>query len=288
MAKVLKVEGMGNGTPEEKRKKHLKLLLIPAVIAAVLILLNSPLFSLKNITVEGNERVTDEEILSDLGLSPGVNLFRYALSHVNSTPRVDSRLTTVDVYMQWPDGVRVVVEESQTIGYVYFQGTYLCIDRKGQVASTTDEPDDDLPVISGLEVGSFSIGDSLNTKDAEKYNAVVTIGTDLRKYNLSTTVREINVRSLDDLIMKTDTLTIYCGSMQDIEQKINVIASLLEQQSLPSGYLHIESMEDQIYLVTEDGTSTNVDVEEDSAGEGTTEEGTPAEEDGSEGTDAGN
>ncbi|MBR3404898.1 MAG: FtsQ-type POTRA domain-containing protein [Firmicutes bacterium] len=221
---------------------------IGAMLILVVIILNSDIFALKSYEVEGNERVSSEAIMNDLGLTEGTNLFRYALSHLNSTPSVDSRLSTVDVYFRWPSHVRVVVEESQTIGYVYFQGTYLCIDRKGQVAATTDSPDEDLPIITGLVIKSFSIGESLNTNDFERYDAVVSIGANLRKYELERLVNEINVRSLDDIVLKTDHMEIRVGSMTDIEQKISITASVLSQKGLPDGTLHIESLSDQIYI----------------------------------------
>lgn len=247
---VLKVGNLGN---EEERKAGRRrrniFLVIAALLAALLLVLNSPLFDLKTIEISGNERVSSDQISQDLGLTKGTNLFRYAIKHINETPRVDPRLSTVDVYMKWPNGVKIVVEESQTIGYVYFQGTYLCIDRKGQVAASTNQPDQDLPVIEGIEVGSFSIGDSLNTKDAEKYDAVVTIGANLKKYELSTVVHTINVRSLDNILLKTDNLTVSCGPMTDMERKIGILAALLKQApSLPKGTLHIEDINSSIYI----------------------------------------
>jgi len=219
-----------------------------ALLVLIVIILNSDIFALKSYEVTGNERVSSEAIMNDLGLTEGTNLFRYALKHLSSTPSVDSRLSTVDVYFKWPSRVEVVVEESQTIGYVYFQGTYLCIDRKGQVASTTNVPDEDLPIITGLVIRSFSIGESLNTGDAERYDAVVSIGANLRKYSLETVVNEINVRSLEDIVLKTDKMEIRVGSMTDIEQKISIAASVLEQKGIPEGTLHIESLSDQIYI----------------------------------------
>ena len=247
---VLKVGNLGR---EEERKAGRRrrniFFVILGLLLALILVLNSPLFDLKDIEISGNERVSSEQIARDLGLTKGTNLFRYALTHFNKTPRMDPRLSTVDVYMKWPDRVKIVVEESQTIGYVYFQGTYLCIDRRGQVASSTNQSDQDLPVIEGSEVGSFSIGDSLNTQDAEKYDAVVTIGANLKKYDLNTTVHTVNVRSLDNILLKTDNLTVSCGSMTDMERKIGILAALLKQEpSLPKGTLHIEDINSSIYI----------------------------------------
>lgn len=249
--KILTVEKRF-GTGQKTGDEHWKAWALVAILVIIgVIILNSPVFSMKSYEIIGNERISDKDILNDLDLKEGTNLFRYAVKHLRSTPKVDSRLSTVDVYFKWPSHVKIVVEESQTIGYVYFQGSYLCIDRKGQVASTVSEPDDDLPVITGLTVTSFSIGESMNVEDANRYDAVVTIGTNLRKYGLETVVSEINVRVLDDIVLYSDAMEIRVGSMDDMEQKITIISSVLEEKGIPKGILHIEDMGQQIYIEPE-------------------------------------
>ncbi len=248
--KILTVEGRFKKAKNVfSGSEHLKAWgLVLALILAAFLLLNSSIFNLKSYEIRGNERVADQTILVDLGLKEGTNLFRYAISHLNAHPVVDPRLSTVDVYFEWPSKVRIVVEESTTIGYVYFQGTYLCIDRKGQVANTTSSMDEDLPLIVGLTVGSFNIGECLNTDDVLRYDAVVAVGTAIRKYDLQTTVNEINVRVLDDIVLQTDKMEIRVGTITDVERKISVVAGVLDMKDIPSGVIHIEDMNSQIFI----------------------------------------
>lgn len=248
--KVLRVRGLGKNNDMEGTFPWRGWAIVIALIVIAVAIVNSPIFSLKTYEVEGNERISDEDILRDLDLAEGMNLFRYAVRHLDNknTPQVDPRLSTVDVYFEWPSHVKIVVEESQTIGYIYFQGTYLCIDRKGQVANSTNAPDQDLPIIKGIQVGSFSIGESLSTSDAVRYDAVVTIGSTLRKYDLQGVVSEINVHNMDDIILVSDVLEARCGDMTDIGQKIAVLAELLTRRNMPKGILHIESLNNEIYI----------------------------------------
>lgn len=248
--KILTVEGRFKKVKNVfSGSEHLKAWgLIAALILVVFLLLNSSIFNLKYYEIHGNERVADQTILVDLGLKEGTNLFRYAISHLHANPVVDPRLSTVDVYFDWPNKVRIVVEESTTIGYVYFQGTYLCIDRKGQVANTTSQPDEDLPLIIGLTVGSFNIGECLNTDDVLRYDAVVAVGTAIRKYDLQTIVNEVNVRVLDDIVLQTDKMEIRLGSIADVERKVCVVAGVLDMKGIPEGVIHIEDMTSQIFI----------------------------------------
>ena len=245
MARILKIE---NGFHPPKIDRKTLWMIIGGIVLFLLLLLNSSVFSLKTVKLEGNERVSQEAILEDLDLAMGDNLFRYMLTHWNMDPVVDPRLSSVDIYMEWPSTVRIVVDESMTIGYVYFQGTYLCIDRKGQVAASTHALDEDLPVIRGLEVGSFTLGESLDTSDTQRYEAVVSVCSILRKHELSTIIKEVSVLALNDIVLYTDDMTICCGSMDDMEQKVNVIAALLAKPDLPKGILHIEDLDQQVYI----------------------------------------
>ncbi len=249
MARILKIE---NGFHPPKIDRKTFWLIVGGVVLLVLLLLNSSIFSLKHVKLEGNQRVSQESILEDLDLKMGDNLFRYMLTHWNSDPVMDPRLSAVDIYIEWPNTVRIVVDESMTIGYVYFQGTYLCIDRKGQVAASTNQLDEDLPVIRGLEVGSFMLGESLDTSDIERYEAVVSVCSILRKHDLSTVIKEVNVLALNDIVLYTENMDIHCGDLEDMEQKINIIAAVLKKPGLPEGILHIEDLDQQVYIEPKD------------------------------------
>ena len=148
--------------------------------------------------------MTAEEIQKDFGLEKGTHLFRYFLNHVGRKFSPDPRLDSVDVYVQWPSGVRIVVQESVTIGYVYFQGTYLCLNQSGCVVDSTYYLEEELPVIRGLSIGSFALGEPLSTTDAELVSGDRLYRHDLQKYDLSRIVREIDVRDMNSIVLYTD------------------------------------------------------------------------------------
>lgn len=245
MARVLQIH---RNSRRKSSRKLMVLLAIAFLLLVLILVLNSSIFSIKNITVEGNQRMSREEILEDFGLEEGVNLFRYFLNHIGRTLSPDPRLDSVDVYVQWPNSVRLVVEESITIGYVYFQGTYLCLNQNGCVVDSTYSLEEDLPVIRGLTIGSFTLGEAPSTTDTERYRAVVVIGTILQKYGLSKTVLEIDVGDLESIVLHTDRLEIFCGSQTDIDMKIAVINEVMKKDSTLSGVMHVEDLSKQIYV----------------------------------------
>ena len=49
-------------------------------------------------------------------------------------------------------------------------------------------------------------------------------------------------------VLYTDDMDIHCGGMDDMEQKVNAIAALLAKEDLPKGILHIEDLDQQVYI----------------------------------------
>ena len=88
----------------------------------------------------------------------------------------------------------------------------------------------------------------MDTSDTERYEAVVSVCSILRKHELSTVIKEVNVLALNDIVLYTDDMDIHCGGMDDMEQKVNAIAALLAKEDLPKGILHIEDLDQQVYI----------------------------------------
>lgn len=88
----------------------------------------------------------------------------------------------------------------------------------------------------------------MDTKDTQRYEAVVSVCAILRKHDLNVAVSEVNVRNLEDIVLYTEKLEIHLGGMKEMEQKIGVIGSILEKPEIPAGILHIEDLDQQVYI----------------------------------------
>lgn len=249
MPKIQTVRFAGDRDLIKKRKnRRIILAAIVALILLALLILNSNIFSLKTIEITGNEQMSDEEVKEYFGLTEGVNLFRFFLNHIGKKVSRDPRIENAEVYVNWPDGVKIEVKESVTVGYVYFQGTYLCLSRDGAVVDSTYYLSRELPILKGLNVKSFSIGQVPVTEDESTFKTVMQLGSVLKKYGLTELVREMNVHDLSNIVLYTDNLDIYCGGTEDFDMKAAVIQATIANSKTVSGILHVEDLEKQIYI----------------------------------------
>lgn len=247
---------MSTAVKKKKKKKRIKIgrligwLLVLALIGLAVFFLTAKRFELREIEVVGNRYLSEEEIAEDIGLTPGTHLVRYMLKSLVSQPEVSLKLKSLDLYTYWPDKVRIEVTEENFVGYIYFQGRYLWLNRQGIVIDSTAEKEIALPEIEGVEVGSFALGQAPVTKDNEPFSAVLEAANILGKYGLEEKVTRINVRHLDDMLLYTDLLEIRLGDSAQIDLKINALGEFLKAYPDRTGILHLEDIENQVYLET--------------------------------------
>lgn len=237
---------------ETKRKKRRPVWpwIILILIAAVVLFLNSDFFKVEKVEIRGNERVSDEIVLEDLEMQDGMNLFRYFITHLQSEYELDPLILSADVFVKWPRTVRVEVVEKKVMGYIPYMGMYLCIDTTGSVLDSIHEVAEGTPVLTGISVQSFGMGEPVDTEDTERFTIMLDCLKIIEKYALTASVDEISVARADDihLILKEEGLDVSLGGSEDLDRKISAVVSILEDPDHPAGVLHLEDLDGQVYI----------------------------------------
>lgn len=146
----------------------------------------SPLFEVNNVEVVGNARVPTETILAQTDLL-GRKMFTADLAEAQQAIYAIPLLVSVRVERDWPDTVRVVVEERQPWGTWEQGGVRYTIDRDGVVIGTTNPPPEGSPVIVSEAQERLELGDRV---DFRAVDAAAEIYDRLPR-QLGTTVAEV-------------------------------------------------------------------------------------------------
>ena len=133
------------------------------VLILLVILIFSGLFNVKEPEITGNERVTNEIVMENLDMKPGMNLLGYMLRHYNTDFELDPLILSAEVFIHWPNRVTVEVTEKKVMGYIPYMGMYLCIDTTGSVLDSIHEVPVGTPLLTGITVQSFSMGSPIDT-----------------------------------------------------------------------------------------------------------------------------
>jgi cell division protein FtsQ len=107
-------------------------------------------FEIRDITLEGAERVTRDDILRAGGINAGENVFAVDPDDAAARIRRLPWIRSVTVQRKLPGEVHVQVEERRAAALIELEGLYL-VDAEGTIFKRLGEHDpEDLPVITGL------------------------------------------------------------------------------------------------------------------------------------------
>lgn len=205
-----------------------------AVVVIAIVFLMSVFLRISDISVEGNEHYTDEEIIKAIDIEQGDNLFFF--DRFAAISRVFAKLPYVEevaVSRQLPDKVVITVQECKALAYIAVGDENWTIDRSCKVlGKATDSELESLIRIDGLNPGTLLIGERLTNADGN--NEIVDF--------LSDTLYQVQERNLAEHILSMDfsdslgakmyygtRFTVILGGKSNVNHKFAMLDSVLEQ-----------------------------------------------------------
>jgi len=238
-----------NGTSERQRQSAVprrfpfKAVFVAAgcVFALVLVMI-SPLFEVRQTVVSGNEVVEAAAILEAAGLDAPVNIFAVTLGRAVRQIEAIPYVKTAALTKKYPNTIEIEITERTPCGYVEYarMHTYLVIDDEGMVLGTQSHLSDNLPVIVGLQFSDFAIGRVLETDNPDAFETVVTLSQLFVKNDIQEIVK-VDVSNNADIHLFIRHIDVFFGGMEGADVKIQTLKGIVavtppEQR----GYLHME------------------------------------------------
>jgi cell division septal protein FtsQ len=202
-------------------------ILVFAVLLSVLIL---PPFRVREISVEGNENVSAEEITEvlDGGVNSNILAFNTRKSKENIL-NTYHYVKSVEIKKVIPSTLVVTVQEYKLRAYVPYMGSYLCIDDEGRVLDVQKNNEKKLPVVDGLNFSEFALGETLQTDNPGSFSTVVQLSKLFEKYELAESINKVDVSDITDIHLYAGKVDIEFGDFTDANEKIVRIVEILKQ-----------------------------------------------------------
>lgn len=169
------MERNGTTRPESKTRSSRRpgrayLVISLIVILVALVMAMTVFFRVHHITVQGNTRNSQEEILEAAGIQTGDNLFFVDLDAAGDRVLLQfPYLREVKLSRVLPDKIQMTVTEREPVGVVESGGTLWITDGHGKVlesltkAQSAQAPE--VPRIVGVELGDVYVGGKLTPAD---------------------------------------------------------------------------------------------------------------------------
>ncbi|MEW6171459.1 MAG: FtsQ-type POTRA domain-containing protein [Bacillota bacterium] len=206
-----------------KSKTVESICIILLLLVAGFVLLNSPLFAIREVVVEGNKKLAAKQITGAAGIPIGDNIFRTNLREAAERVRTIPAVKAVEVKRLLPGRVLIKLTEREAVALIYGKGglyglddTGVCIGRL-QAASA-------LPVVTGAGTAPQP-GEELKT---EGFRTAVIVLKSLSR-TLIPCLAEVHVTPIKTVeAYTTDGVKICLGLPEDLPEKDKILCSILK------------------------------------------------------------
>ena len=227
-----------------RRQKRMKITATVLLCLFTLILiLSSKLFYIKEITVSGNSKLTNEEIISISGITTDVNIF--ALNKLKAKKKLLENSYVEDVYIKrdYPNTISIEIKEKVPTFMIQFANSYIYVNNQGYMLEISTESLD-LPILLGIKTDLSNVkpGKRLDVEDLKKFNKLIQIMDISKNFELADLITRIDITDASNYIVYMDTegKKIYLGDAVDLNTKILPLAEILNQTKGKSGEIFLD------------------------------------------------
>lgn len=199
------------------------------------------LLVVETIQVEGNDRLTKEEVAEASGLIIGQSMLSLDASAVEKAVNSNRYLKFVALYRDYPSTVILRVKENMPSAFIRYMGMLVIIDARGVVLTQTSILDLglDIPFVEGMDLKSVIIGQAVSTHDPAQAQAMQAILSEIEAQQAMYEISELNMSDLDNLYLVTvDGTQVILGNADDLADKIAMMRATLPElrsRQMPSG-----------------------------------------------------
>lgn len=226
----------------KKRIKTLKIVMVILVIGGILaFLLTSENFSIKEIEIEGNKQLKQEEIYNISQIELGDNIFS-TLSIVAKVRLKDNGyIEDVKIKKAYPNKIKIEVQERKIQYQILTEsGEYIYIDEQGYTIDCSSE-NLNVPTITGMDITEENIEKTkrLEEADLEKMEKILHINEEIKKLELEENVRQIDTKEEYIIHIDDDFLIINLGDATNLSNRMYYVKAILKQEAGNSGTIYV-------------------------------------------------
>lgn len=207
------------------------LLLVLSVAIGFLLFIGTSIFHISDITVQGNNRISYDEIIEHTHVGPGTNILRVRLKDVKERLQNHPYILEADIKRRIPRGLVITIEERHLIGYIPYMGSYLLLDNEARVVSATSQmPVKGLPVFNGVKVKDFQVENVLDIDNNIEYDKIIYISEYIKKSISQYSPIQVDVTDLQHLTIDLDgRFTLKLGGIEELNYKLEFSNTILAE-----------------------------------------------------------
>ena len=232
----------------KRKKKVLKFVkwitILGIIVGGIIYALLSPIFNIKNISIEGNSKISSETIVSLSSLVIDQNIFNFRTSDVKAAIRENPYIDNVEVKRELPDTVKISVHERTETFMLTYGNAYVYINNQGYILKITSKKLE-IPIILNYETPAEEIieGNRLNIEDLEKLNDVLkvmeAISSGTNGLDKKVTTIDISSKTNYILTLEKEKKIVHLGDLTNLSTKILWLNTFVEEEKKNEGIIYL-------------------------------------------------
>lgn len=202
-----------------------RLLIAAGVLAAVCLFIFFGL-RIEHVKVEGTEIYSEEEIkrsvfarkYSDNELFFMIYEKMYG---VNKLPFVED----IEVTFENRNTVTLRVYDKTISGCIKYMGQYVYFDKDGTVLQSMGEKREDVPVVTGIRFGTFTVGEVFQVKDESLFTTIMNLSQLITHYDIA--VSRIHVED-NKILLYSGGIKVVLGKKTMYDDEMSALSSVLD------------------------------------------------------------
>ena len=244
-----------NNTPKKNpnskknnKKKKKKTSIISKIILLLFIIIGtaifafiSPIFNIKKIEVNGNDKIDSSTIISLSRIEKGKNLFQVSKKQVINEIKENPYINKVSIKRALPGTIQINIEERKIAYQIKVINSYIYIDYQGYILEVSSI-DAKVPVIEGFttEQDVLLNGKRLSNSDIQALRIILRIMETAKTSDVDKLISKITIQNNEYVLeMKKENKIIFLGSATDLNNRMTYVKMIVEHEKGKSGKVFV-------------------------------------------------
>lgn len=223
---------------------RVRIILITILLLLVGAFAYASTFTLDKIVINGCIMSSEDEIrnsLNDWAILDNTLLFYMQTKF--QTPNEVPFVAKLDFEYVDKHEIHVDVYEKSVAGCIEYMESYVYFDKDGIVLETAKVRYDGVPIIKGLTITNWQIGEELPIENKKKFEQIMTITQLVDKYKLD--IQGIEFTSDGELVLRHDNIEIELGDGSNLAIQMMNLGSILEGLEGKTGVLYMKEFDSE-------------------------------------------
>jgi cell division protein FtsQ len=224
----------GKKLKSKKRKKRvdssriiIALSFLFMIIIGLYTFLNSDIFNIKNIQIQGNNKVSDEIIEQHLDLKYDKNIFIYSTKKIKKSLEQNTYIETVSIKKIFPNTIQVNINEKGIVALIKDENKYCYIDNNLNVIDRLNEIDKNEKAIIIETEYDLNNENIIKFENDDIKKGLIYLMECISNNNLSKKIKKINYEQDIINMYSIDGTNIILENNNKLKYNISKVSSIL-------------------------------------------------------------